>query len=129
MRSPAGVPRAPDASAHTPITVAQALEVVPESRLASAPTRNSSRSASRRFSGVDRSTDAATAATAVSTVCSWSTTSSAATAASTALWKSAWLSQIRPITEALVTRTPVVASTRSNTRLKVTCSAPVPRPS
>ena len=52
-----------------------------------------------------------------------------ATAASTALWNSAWLSQMRPMTEAFVTRIPEVAATRSKTRLKVSCSAPVPSPS
>ena len=42
-----------------------------------------------------------------------------ATEASTSIWKSAWFSHTRRMTDALVRRSPVVASTRSKARLNV----------
>ena len=65
-----------------------------------------------------------------STVCAISEElSSAAILAKTSVWYSDWFSQTRPISEALVTRMPVSASTRSLTRLKVSDSPPPPSPS
>ena len=48
-----------------------------------------------------------------------------ATATRTSAWNSAWFSQIRLITEALVTWMPVRTWTRSRTRLKVMLVDPV----
>ena len=99
------------------------------SLLAPPPTRHSSRMAARRESTEVRSTPSRTVATAWRVRSISGRLSSWATATSTSAWKSAWFSHTRRMTEALVTWTPVVRSTRSNTRLKVRLLEPVSIPS
>ena len=117
------------ANAQIPIHNGQLLDWRTACRFAAPPNRQSSRSVASRASGVLRSVSDSVGTTA-SIVTSISLSIPCRTmAARTSVWNSAWLRHALPMTEALVSRIPLCSSNRSKTFLKVTDSAPRPRPS
>ena len=106
------------AIAMTPIHSCQLADSLIAVLLALPSTRHTSRRARLRDSGVviSKSFNMATTRWPLPSA---RRSSSRAMATSTSAWKSAWFSQMRPMTEALVTRRPVMDSTRSNTCLNV----------